>query len=73
MRLPNGTPLLEDVDLTVRQGESVLLRGPSGSGKTTLFRVLAGLWPFGRGRIGHAARTPACCSCRRSPICRSAR
>jgi putative ATP-binding cassette transporter len=30
----------------------VVLRGPSGSGKTTLFRVLAGLWPFGRGRIG---------------------
>ena len=29
-----------------------MLRGPSGSGKTTLFRVLAGLWPFGRGRVG---------------------
>ena len=52
MRLPNGTLLLKDVDLTIRQGESVLLRGPSGSGKTTLFRVLAGLWPFGKGRIG---------------------
>ena len=52
VRLPNGTLLLKDVDLTIRQGESVLLRGPSGSGKTTLFRVLAGLWPFGKGRIG---------------------
>ena len=51
VRLPTGTLLLHDVDLTIRQGESVLLRGPSGSGKTTLFRVLAGLWPFGRGRI----------------------
>ena len=39
------------VDVTVREGEAVVLRGPSGSGKTTLFRVLAGLWPFGRGRI----------------------
>ena len=28
-----------------------VVRGPSGSGKTTLFRVLAGLWPFGRGSI----------------------
>jgi putative ATP-binding cassette transporter len=28
-----------------------MLTGPSGSGKTTLFRALAGLWPFGRGRI----------------------
>jgi vitamin B12/bleomycin/antimicrobial peptide transport system ATP-binding/permease protein len=35
----------------VRKGQSTILRGPSGSGKTTLFRVLAGLWPFGRGRI----------------------
>jgi len=52
VRLPNGAILLDDVDVTIQQGESLLLRGPSGSGKTTLFRVLAGLWPFGRGRIG---------------------
>ena len=52
VRLPNGATLLDHVDLTVRQGETVALEGPSGSGKTTLFRVLAGLWPFGRGRVG---------------------
>jgi vitamin B12/bleomycin/antimicrobial peptide transport system ATP-binding/permease protein len=52
VRLPNGSMLLEDVDVTIQQGDTLLLRGPSGSGKTTLFRVLAGLWPFGRGRIG---------------------
>jgi putative ATP-binding cassette transporter len=52
VRLPDGQVLMADVDLTIRQGESVVLSGPSGSGKTTLFRVLAGLWPFGRGRIG---------------------
>jgi putative ATP-binding cassette transporter len=43
---------LRDVEVRLPHGESVLLRGPSGSGKTTLFRVLAGLWPFGKGRIG---------------------
>ena len=70
--LPNGDTLLNNVAMTIRPGDSVLIRGPSGSGKTTLFRVLAGLWPFGRGRV-HARRTPASCSCRRSPTCRSAR
>jgi vitamin B12/bleomycin/antimicrobial peptide transport system ATP-binding/permease protein len=52
VRLPNGKALIEDVNLTVRQGEDLIVRGASGSGKTTLFRVLAGLWPFGRGRVG---------------------
>lgn len=51
VQLPDGSPLLSDVDVTVRKGEATVVRGPSGSGKTTLFRVLAGLWPFGRGRI----------------------
>ncbi|MCX7629361.1 MAG: ABC transporter ATP-binding protein/permease [Geminicoccaceae bacterium] len=49
--LPDGRLLLERVDLVVRPGEAVVVQGPSGSGKTTLFRVLSGLWPFGRGRI----------------------
>lgn len=34
-----------------KAGESVLISGPSGSGKSTLFRALAGLWPYGSGRI----------------------
>lgn len=36
---------LRDVDLTVRDGECVLLAGPSGSGKSTLLRCLAGFVP----------------------------
>ena len=28
-----------------------LIQGPSGSGKSTLFRAIAGIWPFGQGRI----------------------
>jgi putative ATP-binding cassette transporter len=51
VRLPDGRALLENVDLDIRQGERIVLQGPSGSGKTTLFRVLSGLWPFGRGRV----------------------
>jgi vitamin B12/bleomycin/antimicrobial peptide transport system ATP-binding/permease protein len=49
--LPNGRVLLEDVDLEIEPGDRVVIQGPSGSGKTTLFRVLAGLWPFGRGTM----------------------
>jgi putative ATP-binding cassette transporter len=37
--------------LRIAPGESVLVSGPSGSGKSTLFRAVAGIWPFGRGRV----------------------
>lgn len=54
--LPDGTKLLNDADLSLRKGESVVLTGRSGSGKSTLFRVIAGIWPFGHGRIELPAR-----------------
>jgi len=34
---------LQDIDLSVRQGEFVCIVGPSGCGKSTLLRLLAGL------------------------------
>ncbi|HXD06022.1 MAG TPA: putative 2-aminoethylphosphonate ABC transporter ATP-binding protein [Burkholderiaceae bacterium] len=34
---------LQQIDLTVRQGEMLCLLGPSGCGKTTLLRIIAGL------------------------------
>jgi len=36
-------PALEQVDLTVRRGDRILLRGPSGSGKSTLSALLSGV------------------------------
>jgi putative ATP-binding cassette transporter len=49
--LPTGALLAKVKDLTLRAGQDTLITGPSGSGKSTLFRALAGIWPFGKGRI----------------------
>ena len=51
VRLPNGVPLINADDLSIKLGERVLVTGPSGAGKSTLFRALAGVWPFGSGTI----------------------
>ena len=51
IELPNGAKLLVDADLVLESGHSVVVTGRSGSGKSTLFRVLAGIWPFGHGRV----------------------
>jgi putative ATP-binding cassette transporter len=51
LHLPDGKPLIANVNLLLMRGDSVLLGGPSGSGKSTLFRAIAGIWPFGRGEI----------------------
>ncbi|WP_374587907.1 ABC transporter ATP-binding protein [Ideonella dechloratans] len=42
---------LQDVDLTIRQGEFISLIGPSGCGKTTLLRVIADLEPLSSGQM----------------------
>ncbi|MEP6695082.1 MAG: cell division ATP-binding protein FtsE [Chloroflexota bacterium] len=39
-RYPNGTAALEDVDLTIDQGDFAFLVGSSGAGKSTLIRLL---------------------------------
>jgi vitamin B12/bleomycin/antimicrobial peptide transport system ATP-binding/permease protein len=49
--LPNGKPLIAEVNFSLARGESALLSGPSGAGKSTLLRAIAGIWPFGRGEI----------------------
>lgn len=52
--LPDGRVLVSGAGLTISPRDRVLLRGRAGSGKSTLFRLMAGIWPFGKGSI----RTP---------------
>jgi vitamin B12/bleomycin/antimicrobial peptide transport system ATP-binding/permease protein len=51
VRLPNGEPLVDADHFALLPGERVLVTGESGAGKSTLFRALAGIWPFGSGRV----------------------
>ena len=43
--------VLKDVDLSVAQGEKIVLCGPSGSGKSTLVRLVNGLEPYQQGKV----------------------
>ena len=49
--LPNGKSLIEEDAYRFLRGESVVISGRSGLGKSTLFRAIAGIWPFGEGKI----------------------
>jgi len=45
--------VLDDVDLTLKEGEIVALLGKSGSGKSTLLRIMAGLISPSKGEVFH--------------------
>ena len=47
----DGKPVLQDISITLNQGELVSLLGVSGGGKTTLFNIIAGLLPPDEGNV----------------------
>ncbi len=52
----NGTVALQDLNLTIGEGQFVSLLGPSGCGKSTVLRLIAGLGKMSSGSLywGHS-------------------
>ena len=50
-RFPDGTEAVKDVNLTIDDGEFVILVGPSGCGKSTTLRMVAGLESISEGTM----------------------
>jgi multiple sugar transport system ATP-binding protein len=50
-RFPGGVTAVDDVSLTIADGEFIVLVGPSGCGKSTLLRAVAGLEEVTSGSI----------------------
>jgi len=46
-----ATPAVNELNLSIADGELLVLVGPSGSGKSTALRMLAGLEPLDEGKI----------------------
>ncbi|GMK47957.1 sugar ABC transporter ATP-binding protein [Paenibacillus glycanilyticus] len=55
----NGKQVLNDIELTIKQGDFMTFLGPSGCGKTTLLRTIAGLQKADAGTITISGREVA--------------
>ena len=49
-------PILDDINLSIRQSEFVCMVGPSGCGKTTLLRMIGGLQDPSKGDVVYAGK-----------------
>jgi len=48
---PTGRVMIDGPEIVIPRGQKVLVAGEPGTGKSTLIRAIAGLWPWGSGRI----------------------
>jgi len=47
----NHKPILENIDLKIKEGEFAAILGPNGAGKTTLLKIILGMIDDYRGKI----------------------
>ncbi|HXT37208.1 MAG TPA: ABC transporter ATP-binding protein [Chloroflexota bacterium] len=50
-RYKEETPLIDDMNIDVKQGQTIAIVGPTGAGKTTLVNLLMRFYEVNRGRI----------------------
>jgi vitamin B12/bleomycin/antimicrobial peptide transport system ATP-binding/permease protein len=48
---PTGCTMLSEQHVEIAPGDRVLIVGEPGAGKTLLFQAIAGLWPWGSGKV----------------------
>ena len=52
LRIPQtNQPLIENLNLSIKKGDRLIITGESGSGKSTLIRAIRDLWETGSGEI----------------------
>ena len=53
------TPVLENINLKIRQGNFTALVGPNGGGKTTLLKIMVGLLSPQKGEVRILGKKPS--------------
>ncbi|MBA2709813.1 MAG: ABC transporter ATP-binding protein/permease [Tatlockia sp.] len=43
--------IIQNLNLSFKKGENVLLKGENGTGKSTIFKVIRGTWKYGEGKV----------------------
>lgn len=54
---PTSKPVLNDIDMELKQGSLTMLVGPIGSGKSSLMKVVLGELPYQSGAIHVASKS----------------